>query len=261
MGFQTAQPDMMPQWLQPDDEGTAFAASFGKTKDDELVLLKGAVKLPWPNVGPDDALPGQARDRSIRRAPPETNLEFRTKLQDPFGYHRLDGQKRGLADVFTPYGFDATTAHVYNNYQLVWDGNSVWWSRVFFLLDEGYWEVDGLWTDPGTYDDGGTWDSTATIADLDYLRYAIRERKWPGAYPVVIGAVLGSAPSGDGFWQSIGFYDDGGFWDDSAGDVVYFGLGHVFGEEAWYGGGPHLWDEPGDVWDDYFPPSGGWVFQ
>lgn len=260
MGFETAQVTALPRWLR-DDEGEAFARTFGKTKDDEAALLKGAVKLPWPTVGPDDALERQGRDRSIRRAPIETNDEYRARLLNPWVFWKRGGQKRGFVQIWEPYGYDTTTAHIYNNHEIVWDSNLLWWSRVFELLDEGNFEVDGAWDDPGDYDDGGTWDSNILIVDLDYIRLSHRDLKAPGAYPVVIGAVLGNAPSGDGFWDTIGFYDDGGFWDDSNGNVVYWGLGHVWGEEAWYGGGPGVWDEPGDIWDDFFPPSGGWALE
>lgn len=263
MGFFETQPQQLPIWLSGADstghaEGVAFEQSFGRIKDGETLLLKDAVKLRWPQTGPDDALEFMARDRILLKAPLESADDFRIRIATAPDLWLWGGTKTGISDRFAPYGYDATTCHVYNNNDIVWDGNTAWYTRVFLLLDNVYWNVDGLWSDPGNYDDGALWDSDMTVPDADYMRKSIRAWKSEWAFPVVIGLVLGNAPSGDGFWDTIGFYDDGGFWDNSAGDVMYLALGHVWGEEAWFGGGPGLWDEPGDVWDDFVPPTGGW---
>jgi len=266
--FETAQVDALPRWLR-DREGDAFARSFGKTKDNELTLLKGAVKLPWPTVGPDDALARQGRDRSIRRAPIETSNQYRTRLLDPWTFWKRGGTKRGIVQLFEPYGYTTSTAHVLNNHEADWDGNTVWWSRFFIFLDPGVFGIgftdDKNWDDAGNYDDGGVWDSSATVADLDYLRASIRDMKWPGAYPVAIAAFLDPNDNGDGFWNSGGFYDDGGFWDEFEegfyNDVTYWLLGETWDQHLWLGGGAGIWDEPGAVWGDFVPPTGGWTVE
>lgn len=264
MGFKETQPKQLPKWLSGKDhlghsEGVAFEESFGATKDTELDLLKDATKVRWPQTGPDDALIYQGNDRILLQAPvAESFAQFRVRLATAHDLWLWGGTRRGFSDRFAPYGFTAATAHVYNNHEILWDTNTAQFARVFVLLEADYWTVDGVWDDPGDYDDGGLWNTTMTTPEADYIRKSLRAWKSPQAYPVAVGLVLGNAPSGDGFWNSIGFYDDGLFWDDSGGDVMYLPIGHVWGEEAWLGGGPGIWGTPGDVWDDFVPPTGGW---
>jgi hypothetical protein len=219
MGFKETQVQQLPKWISGADhtghsEGVAFEQSFGATKDAELDLLKQAAKVRWPQSGPDDALTLMGRDRVLLQAPIESNSDYRLRLTNAPDLWLWGGTKTGIIDRFAPYGYDATTCHIYNNNEIVWDGNALFYTRVFGLLDYVYWTVDGLWSDPGNYDDGALWDADMTVADADYLRKSIRAWKSEWAYPVVLGLVLGNAPAGDGFWDTIGFYDDGGFWTD-----------------------------------------------
>ncbi len=268
MGFKETQPKQLPKWLTGKNsaghsEGVAFAQTFGATKDTELLLLKDAVKVRWPQTGPDDALTLQGRDRVLLQAPVESNEAYRVRLESAHDLWLWGGTHTGIIDRFTPYDYDPidNRVHVYNNCEIVWDSNFDWFSRVFILLELGWWAIDGAWDDPGgDYDDGSLWDSNMTITDADYLRKSIRAWKSDPSYPVVIGIPLGGGSiTDDGLWDSYGLYDDGGNWNDNTDAVTYITLGHVWGEEAWLGGGPGMWDEPDDVWDDFVAPSGGWL--
>ena len=263
-GFDLAQRKQLPVWIA-DDQGQAFEATFGQAKDTELGLLKEAVKARWPTVGPDDALYFQGRDRDILQAPVETSAEYRLRLSAaPDLWNPWGGTPKGLEDRFNPYGLPSGTAVVsLDNWQITTDGNSDWFSRVFILVDSNvgtgaHWFTDGLWNDPGNWDDLGVWDSSATVADLDYLRKSIRAWKSAQSYPVWI-AVLLIGGDNDGFWDfPAGLWGDPGDWTDSTLGLTYWRLGEVWGEEVWYGGGPSFWDEAGDVWSDFVAPSGGW---
>lgn len=269
MGFKETQPKQLPKWLTGQDasghsEGIAFAQTFGATKDTELALLKEAVKVRWPGSAPDDALTLLGRDRVILQAPIESNAAYRVRLASPHDMWLWGGTHTGFIDRFAPYGYTAVAGNIkiWNNCETVWDSNTAWFSRVFVLLEIGAFNVDKNWGSSGNYDDGFLWDSNISIADVDYFRKSLRAWKSDPAYPVVIGVALGGgALTDDGFWSSSGSYNDGGNWNDSVIDITYVKLAECWGEEAWLspGGGPGCWDEEGDVWGDYVPPTGGWV--
>jgi hypothetical protein len=268
MGFKETQPKQLPKWLTGQDsaghsEGIAFAQSFGATKDTELALLKDAVKVRWPASAPDDALIQLGRDRVILQAPVETNGQYRVKLASAHEMWLWGGTHTGIVNLFTPYDYAPIDngVHVFNNCEVVIDGNVDWFSRVFILLELGWWAIDGAWDDPGNYDDSSLWDSNMTIADADYLRKSIRSWKSDPSYPVFIGIPLsGGSVTDDGLWGSLGYFDDGGTWNDNTDAVTYLTLGHVYGEEAWLspGYGPGMYDDD-TVYDDFVAPSGGWI--
>jgi hypothetical protein len=267
MGFLETQPKQLPKWLTGKDgqghaEGVAFARSFGATKDTELALLKDAVKVRWPQVGPADALKLQGADRVLLQAPGEGDADFRLRMGNAHELWLWGGTHAGFIDRFVPFDYAPIdgNVHVYNNCEVVWDSNFLWFSRVFLILEIGWWNIDGVWDDPGDYDDGYLWDSTMLIEEADYIRKSLRAWKSDAAYPVTIGIALGGGSiTDDGLWGVYGVYDDGGLWNDNTDAVTYLTLGHVWGEEAWLGGGPHIWDEPDDAWDDFVAPSGGWI--
>jgi hypothetical protein len=256
-GFEWLQPAMLPEWIA-DREGQVFERTFGRTKDDALDTLKEAIKARWPDASRPDALPLQGADRRILRAPTESDAQYAARLLAAHDLWLWGGTPTSMVNIFAPYGYDATTLAVVPNHAVLLDGNLDWFSRYILLGDALYWMSDGAWDDPGVYDDGGTWDSTASIADLDYIRASVRTFKSPWSYPVFLGVQLLDL-GGDGFWDAMpgDFYDAlGAVWEDVA-NVVYLTLGHVWDDEAWLGGTP-VWDQAGDTWDDYVAPSAGW---
>src|ERR1700761_7806623 len=57
-GFEFTQGALLPRWIR-DEQGIAFEASFGRTKDTALALYKEATKARWPDPKRPDALPYQ----------------------------------------------------------------------------------------------------------------------------------------------------------------------------------------------------------
>lgn len=259
-GFEGDAASALPVWLR-DDQGQAFEATFGRTKDDALALLKEAVKARWPDANRPDALPLLGADRLILRAPPETDAEYADRLVAAHDTWLWAGTPTAMVNLLNPYGYDAATVAVVPNHQVLLDGNLDWFSRFLMLGGRMYWSSDGIWSDPGTYDDGGTWDTDATVADLDYLRMSVRAFKSPWSFPLFFGVQLLDG-TGDGFWDQLpGDVWDlvGAVWTDDV-DTAIWPLGHVWGDEAWLGGQP-VWDgSAGDVWerDQFVPPSMGW---
>ncbi len=128
------------------------------------------------------------------------------------------------------------------------DGGN-WWSRCYWHVDcanppdsrIGPWYQDTPWDEIGEYDDGGLWDTNMTIDDVRYLLATIRRMKNYSAYPVCIAVWLADPFPMDGFWCSIGEWDDGGNWEyDEANplpsDPLYITVGRVWEQEAGLGG-------------------------
>lgn len=258
-------------------DGEALARVFGQAEDDDQALLTDGILARFAHRAPDDALDEVGRVYLRPRAPtPEANDPdaYRTRLAEQAWPHWETAPLKtgGMVTLFSPYGegFEPTC---FSNGDAVFDGNLAWFSRVFWIW-EGVLGGDGAWDD-GTplWDDGGLWDiyydaSTPEgfgVPDLDYVRRDVRRSKSGQAYPVWIGVGLTIAGDGGPFWDS-----PGGLWDDPDapdwdtfavdGDFTFLPLGHVWEEEElFYGGGPGTWDgDPDDVWDDFYPPSGGW---
>lgn len=418
-GFEFTQGLDLPRWLR-DDQGLAFEASFGRTKDDALGLYKQATKARYPTATRPDALGYQGHDRRLRRAPPETDAQYTARLLTAHDLWRWGGTPTGIVDIFAPYNYTVTGAfettpswgpaaiysngdlalasgNVYEmaavdgqsgtvppsgyggagggatpqadsfvdntclwnfvragtgivqvvpNYAVILEGSPAWFSRFLILCGPLYWESDGVWDPPGIFvgdtflnfaipavgatatvtfsfpvtwpvgldplvvnittagdfevtahtsnsftllntglpgsaapgtvisapqsvtiegyfwdNDSGVWDSSASIADLDYLRASIRDKKSDESYPVLIGVMLADLVH-DGFWDlPADVYDAvNTFWDDDTSGVTYWLLGHFWGEEAYFGGTETWGESPTtDIWDDAFvPPSTGW---
>lgn len=413
----------MPRWIR-DEQGIAFEASFGRTKDQALAMYKEAAKARWPDPKRPDALPYQGHDRRILRAPPENDTQYTARLLTAHDLWLWGGTPTGIANLFAPYNYTVTGAieqttpwepfTVYNNgdqrlafgnvyemcgapssvsgdvppsgqgganggatpqadsivdgsclwnfvragtgtvtvvpnYQVILEGNLSWFSRFIVLCSGLYWMSDGVWDQtvppfattttsftvpnvgsaasfsatfaappppdntiisvggagdyvllsvvsglvtvmntgyignaaPGTVfasplnvavafgfwdDDDGTWDSSATVADLDYMRASVRTWKSDYGFPVLVGTILPDMPGG-GIWDAVPaeIWDgpNSGFWSDTTDDIVLWPLAAVWEDEAFYGIGTPAWDAyPGDVWDSndvYVAPSGGWL--
>lgn len=260
-GFAGDQSVALPNWIA-DDQGVAFAQTFGQTKDVALATIKEAIKARWADVARPDALAYQMNERLFYRAPPETDAQVVVRLNSAHDLWIWAGTPTAMINIFAPYGYDTTTCVVVPNWQVILEGNPSWFSRFVILLGRLYWGLDTLWDTPiDTWAEitNETWDSTATIPDLDYMRASVRVMKSPQSYPVVIGAML-LGGTDDGFWDgpSPGVYDDGFLWSDATDGIIYWPLGGVWGDEQWLGGAP-VWDDNG-LWDDdvFVPPSTGW---
>lgn len=243
--------------------GEGLIGVIADANDVDAQELKDAVRMRDAALAPVDAYPYLADDRYLLRAPIETNSAFVQRLTGsaPLDYWEVAGTAAGYVNVFAPYGFDASTVQFLSNHEVGgnWDGNAKHFSRVFGFLDStsGYFYTDGLWSDVDS--DAGlwaeddspaaqTWDSSATVADIQYFRAAIRLTKGDGAYPVAIAVWLNNDFGGglaDGYWDSPGLYDDGSLWTEGDGleQPLYWTLGNVWGQEAWTGDGVDAWED------------------
>ncbi|MCC6559653.1 MAG: hypothetical protein IT372_42595 [Polyangiaceae bacterium] len=249
--------------------GRGLLGALGAAQDSELRTLKDGVLARCPAAGPDDALAYQGRDRTILRAPIEDAGAYRARLVEANALWYWCGAGDAYVNIFTPYLLSAGTVSVLSNHEIVWDDNADWSSRVFLLLDsrdgsfgtDSVWDADAsVWQDDP--DDGATftWDSSATVADLHYLRRSIRNFKADWAYPVTIAVWLSGGQLEDGYWDSVGaVYDDGGVWSEDGGEPLYWTLGHVWGEEQWVGDGVDTWLEDGDEPTSPIPETEQWV--
>jgi len=252
----------LPQWLDRDNPGgmgQSYQEGTGEEQDANDRLLKGGVSARFAQFCPEDALQLAGADRIMDRAPVETADEYRARLVQAPDTNQWIGTRRGIADIFAPYGLvrdepctdsptTLGTVHVLHDYEIDWDWYS-WWSRIFILIDEAGaavagWTSDGTWDSFGTWDDGGLWDIDGLAAvDVQYFRKEIRRRKSIIAYPVVITIAL----EGELWDTPGGLWDDPGVWDDP--NIIYLPIGHVW-DEPWLGSAPE-WDSPG-VWSDGF---------
>lgn len=264
-GWRFTQQTFLPPYIA-DAQGRAFEATFGATKDDATDLYREAVKARYPSATRPDALPYQAHDRLILRAPPETDAEFADRLTEAPDLWVWGGTPTAIVNIFAPYGYDATDCVVIPNYSIILEGDLRWFSRSIDLCSALYWSADTTWDNPvDTWPDEPTqetWDSTALVGDLDYLRGSIRTFKSDEAYPVFIGVQLLGAP-GDGMWDQLpqDFYDEPNtVWTDDTDDVIFWPLGRLWDDEPYYGGAIPKWDDLVDnVWegDPFVPPTFG----
>lgn len=195
---------------------------------------KAGLLLPWEPFFPLTYTPPSEEVIRLDPARDATMITIQTARGrvDPLYFH-----------AHTPPS--CTDVQVVNNGEMggFWDGNSEWFSRVFFLVTSIYtdppiWSLDDTWGSVGDWGDGGLWAIDMTEMELAYLRASVRRHKSPGAYPVL--AAL-SMPGGD-MWGDPGDWGDGDWNATEA--VIYLTFGHVWGEESWLG------DSLVDVWGD-----------
>jgi hypothetical protein len=271
-------------------KGQEFATVLGGAQDAELALLQTAGRLHSTSKAPEDGLDDLGSLYGRSRAPRELWSQplhgtYRARLAQAWPFWEsaptAGSATLGLASLFTAYldafasrNFTVPPAQVISGSAAGWPQFSeiviVWPST---LQPDDTWDSVDLLGGAPVYDDGGIWDIEFTpsapnadpsfgVADLDWLRREIRTCKGGQAYPVTIAVGLGFDSKGaSALWDDGTAWDDGGTWDDAsvAGLYTYLPLGHVWGEEALYGGAWSAWDsDPADVWDDFIAPSGGW---
>lgn len=270
-------------------EGRSWALALGGAQDEEAARLRVAGVARSLTRAPDDALDDIGSIYARPRAPRETSQDndYRGRLKrQAWTFWKQAPQLSGLAEIGYPYTRTDTTAGQ-GGATLVWhNAHELWlttptsyFSACFGLLWGPDIQPDYVWsTAPGeTWGDGGLWglfydpgsayfSPSFGVEDLDYFKREIRKAKGAQAYPValIVSTRFDAADALPGVWGEPATWGDGSFWEDLA---SLFGsqdswfviwLGHVWGEEAYSGGGPGLWGTPGDTWDSFEPPSGGW---
>ncbi|HEY8924517.1 MAG TPA: hypothetical protein VIU64_09055 [Polyangia bacterium] len=268
-------------------KGEEWHTVLGGAQDAEMQVLRVAGIARSVTRAPDDALDDIGSLYALPRAPREAAAAFGgdSSAASTVYRARLAGAWSFWGQAPLASGF-ASTLGVYSSSA----------AQVYSGLEAGFpspYEVaivcpnkDGAMAMPDTgwdqqdadgndvfWDDGGVWDlasdhskvGTIEVVDVDWIRRMLRAQKGAQAYPVLLAIALGVDSHGaTALWDDGTAWDDGGTWDDPsvAGLFTVIPLGHVWGEESIYGGGPGVYDD-GGTWDDgvvdgLAAPSGGW---
>lgn len=247
--FEEEQQLATPDWLGAD--GRAIARVLGAERDDGLAALKAAVKARWPAFGSGSAVTEQGHDRALERAPIETELQYKARLERVWDIWTWAGTAQAIRDIFAVYGYDDTTLNVLPRHQcdallgVPVAPEFAWSSEFIIVLGPGYFE---LTSDVWSSDPGDNWDATSlwgvegTPADVAWLRRQIRRMKSPQSYPVAV-----SLYAAVDFWGDPGVYDDGGYWGEVGGSVVWE-LWPIWGASAFGLGDDGVWSLDDGTW-------------
>lgn len=262
-------------------KGEEWATVLGGAQDAEMVQLRTAGIARSVTRTPDDALDDLGSLYSLPRAPREgtdatggSSDAYRARLARVWSFRGQAPLTSGIVALLGVYS--SSTAQVYSGgaagapaawfseFTIVWpntDFNAAMadstWGDLDFDGNASVWGDGGLW---GLAYVGTSKEGSFGIVDLDWLKRQLRAIKGAQAYPTVLYLGLGvDAHGSSGMWGDGGAWGDGGVWGDPATSVVRIILGHTWSEETMFGVvGPGLWGTPGDVWDTFEPPTGGW---
>lgn len=173
-----------PPWLAG-PKGVAWWLVWGHFKDALAEGGKQAIKARMPLLGPPDALPALAEERSLERLPPDSETSWRERLAEAWELWALGGTKQGVLGAVQRIGLPAVTLEEAYEYD---PGDPAWARFRVSVATPNPWLSDGLWSDPGFYDDGGTWDSTASPEEVQRVRRQVR--LWKGAHTACDGVAV-----------------------------------------------------------------------
>ncbi len=227
-----------PSWLQG-PWGARWLEALGLALDQVADAADAAAKVALPAKAPADALPWHGEERSIARAPADTEAAYRARLDDAWNLWEFGGTEQGLIAALQPFLPDATITILANRDWPdtwgvgLWGGDGAWgdgawgdagewgggvwgwdppdhvsgyWSRFWVLLEGATWTVD-VWGGGSAWDDAGTWGSSATPAEVATLRALVR--KWKSADEICAGFVV-ALGGGDLWWPTAPWA--GGVW-------------------------------------------------
>ena len=184
--------------------GSAWAASFGRTKDTLLARAKEAVYLGSVldaegrgRQAPDDALARLGADASIERSPLDTAAEYRARIAVAWDVWSRAGTPYGYAYALALTSAQINGARFVAQYQ--WtppDGLTALWSRFWVVIYTGAlawgrftwgpWATWGATASPFTFRVWGAWTwgvgmwgASITTAQLSEIRNALA--KWKNA--------------------------------------------------------------------------------
>lgn len=95
MSYKQWQTQSAPGFLQGAN-GKALVGGLGQAKDDQVTLLKQAVKARFPDYAPTDALPAIGGERQIDRGPTETDDSYRGRLKAAWDAWQFGGSAYGI---------------------------------------------------------------------------------------------------------------------------------------------------------------------
>lgn len=193
--------------------GSALSATIGAAMDDVRTRAIDAVRVRLPKYAPTDALAFHGNDRLLERYPAESDAMYRARLERAFEVWSGAGTYSGVIGALAAAGFDAQVFDVWtapswwagttgrawppkprtpkpswwDAYMLPYppaDGDTLWWSLFWVEITAPGplgWQPR-LWGDGHEFGDGATWGSTATAAQVQFVREIIR--KWKSAHGV-----------------------------------------------------------------------------
>jgi hypothetical protein len=109
MGYSDYQQNASPGFLQGSN-GRALMGGLGQAKDDQVTLLKSAVKARFADYAPVDALPVIGGERQIDRGPTEDPTSYVARLKDAWDAWQFGGSAYGMLRQLWAAGL--TTAQV-----------------------------------------------------------------------------------------------------------------------------------------------------
>lgn len=197
--------------------GAQEQATLGRAQDDEITLLKEAVRMQaGPFTCPDDALDIIGKDFGIPRFPgeadgtaptdatdPSTGSGYRGRLCNAWATWELAGTKAAIIASLHAFGFDDASVSIYEFFE--WPTPDGWWSKFYVVLRSGgFFSVSPLlW---GSFQWGEvTWGTTATTADIRQIVGQILKWKSAHSLPVKVvlwfdGEIWGPMVWGDSVW-------------------------------------------------------------
>lgn len=168
--------------------GKAFLQGVAKVVDEELVdRAKESVKAHICEVAPVSALPTLGRERLLERYPPMSDDDYRNYLLAVWDVWPGGGTEGGMLAAFNA----ALPGPVYEVLEQVDGGGYVYSGWNAFYIHLTAFLPWSQWTYGSGYQWGKaglTWGSTATPADVAFLRALAK--KWKGGHNHLQGIIL-----------------------------------------------------------------------
>lgn len=178
---------LLKQW------GKAFLQGIAKVIDTELVdRAKESIKAHILETAPLSALPTLGKERLLERYPTMTDENYRSYLKKAWETWPGGGTEGGILAAFSA----ALPGPEYQVLEQIDGGGFPYsgWNAFYVLIRDPipweYWQYN----DPGvTWDQKDlTWDSTATPAEIAFLRALAK--KWKGGHNHLQGIILNLNP-------------------------------------------------------------------
>jgi hypothetical protein len=168
--------------------GKKFLQGIAKVLDSELVdRAKESVKAHIIEVAPDSALATLGRERQLEKYPPMSLATYRSYLQAAWEVWPGGGTEGGLLAALSA----ALPGPTYEIWEQIDGGPFTYdgWSSFYVLLrDPIPWDFWQYGTDRTWGEKESTWGSTATPAEIKFLRQLIK--KWKGGHNKLEGIAL-----------------------------------------------------------------------
>lgn len=184
---------LSPPWLRG-VRASELWETLGLSLDAMADASREAVKARFPTLAPVDALGAIGADRLLERYSVQGDAEWRAWVVAAWDLWTYAGTTNAVERALHEAGFANATVHwalgsAPPDYVGSWPpgGDLANWSRFWIWLAEPWpfsWEAV-RWGDGHKWGTGWTWGSTATVAEINYVRSIAR--KWKPAHTVCEG--------------------------------------------------------------------------